>query len=291
MSQHAPVVRQLPTQTAVETLGSRAGEGQVIEEDVVLDQQNVDELMGSEVQDSSQSKIGDVGQVYLDDASGQPQWVTVSTGLFGTKESFVPLQQASFAGGVLTVPVTKDQVKGAPRVDTDGHISPEEEAELYRYYGISGAGYDTGEGTVGTERHAERVGTDDAMTRSEERLNVGTERVEAGRARLRKYITTRNESVQVPVSREEVRVEREPITEANRDQAMSGTDLTEDEHEVTLHEERAVVNKETVPVERVRLDTDTVTDSEQVTEEVRAEQIEVDGGTQRTRQTDEDMTR
>lgn len=255
----------------------------------MLDQQNADELMGAQVQDSTGTKIGDVGQVYLDDASGKPQWVTVSTGLFGTKASFVPLQQANFADGVLRVQVTKDQVKDAPRVDTDQHISPEEEAELYRYYGLSG-GYDTGQGTAGTTDGGQ-TDTEGAMTRSEERLNVGTERVEAGRARLRKHVTTQTESVQVPVSREEVRVEREPITEANRDQAMTGADLTEDEHEVTLHEERAVVNKQTVPVERVRLDTDTVTDTEQVTEEVRAEQIEVDGGTKKTRDPDEDTTR
>lgn len=253
----------------------------------MLDQQNADELMGAEVQDSSGSKIGDVGQVYLDDASGEPQWVTVSMGLFGTKASFVPLEQANFTGGVLRVQVTKDQVKDAPRVDSDQHISPEEEAELYRYYGLSG-GY-TGQDTADTTDGGQ-TDTGGAMTRSEERLNVGTERVEAGRVRLRKHVTTRNESVQVPVSREQVRVEREPITDTNRDQAMTGADLTEDEHEVTLHEERAVVNKETVPVERVRLDTDTVTDTEQVTEEVRTEQIEVDGGTQKTRDP-EDTTR
>ncbi len=93
--------------------------------------------------------------------------------------------------------------------------------------------------------------TDEAMTRSEEQLHVGTEQQETGKARLRKHIVTETETVQAPVSREEVRVEREPITEANRGQAMAGGDLTEEEHEVTLTEERAVVTKEAVPVERV----------------------------------------
>jgi stress response protein YsnF len=78
------------------------------------------------------------------------------------------------------------------------------------------------------------------------------------------------------VSREEVRVEREPITDANRDEAMSGGDITEEEHEVVLHEERPVVEKEAVPVERVRIGTETVTSQEQVSGDVRKEQIEMD---------------
>jgi uncharacterized protein (TIGR02271 family) len=124
------------------------------------------------------------------------------------------------------------------------------------------------------------------MTRSEEQLNVGTEKVQAGRARLRKYVTTEQQTVTVPVSREEVRVEREPITEANRDAALSGPDISEEEHEVTLTEERPVVSKETVPVERVRLDKETVTDQEQVSDEVRKEQIDVDSGTETTTRRD-----
>ncbi|MGI8721061.1 MAG: DUF2382 domain-containing protein [Geodermatophilaceae bacterium] len=250
----------------------------------MIEQQNADELMGATVQDSSGDKIGKVGQVYLDDSSGQPKWVTVNTGLFGTKESFVPLEQASFSGGALSVPVSKAQVKDAPQVEGD-HLEPAEEAELYRYYGLDG---DTADGTdqsgqTGRDVQSGQVGrdvsgptTDEAMTRSEERLDVGTEEVETGRARLRKYVTTHTESVQVPVSREEVRLEREPITDANRDAAMTGADLSEEEHEVTLTEERPVVQKETVPVERVRLGKDTVSDTAQVSEEVRAEQIDVD---------------
>ena len=121
------------------------------------------------------------------------------------------------------------------------------------------------------------------MTRSEEHLRVGTEKVEAGRARLRKYVVTEQQSVQVPVSREEVRVEREPITDANRGDALSGADITEEEHEVVLHDERPVVTTEAVPVERVRLGTETVTEQETVTGEVRKEQIELDDPTTTTR--------
>ena len=114
------------------------------------------------------------------------------------------------------------------------------------------------------------------MTRSEERLNVGTQAAETGRARLRKYVVTENVTQTVPVSREEVRVEREPITDANVGDATSGPDISEEEHEVVLREERPVVEKEAVPVERVRLDTETVNDEVTVSEDVRKEQIDTD---------------
>ena len=115
------------------------------------------------------------------------------------------------------------------------------------------------------------------MTRSEEELRVGKEQRETGRARLRKYIVTENVQQTVPVQREELRVEREPITDANRDAAMSGGDLTEEEHEVTLHAEEPVVEKRAVPKERVRLDKETVTDERTVDEEVRKERIDAEG--------------
>jgi uncharacterized protein (TIGR02271 family) len=128
------------------------------------------------------------------------------------------------------------------------------------------------------------------MTRSEEQLHVGTETRATGRARLRKFIVTENVTKTVPVSREEVRIEREPITDANRGDAMAGGDLTSEEHEVVLNEERVVVNKETVPVERVRVDKDTVTGEQQVSEEVRKEQIELEDHTDTSTLNDTDST-
>jgi len=270
-----------------------------------MTQFDVNTLTGSTVVDSSGGKIGKVGQVYLDDQTGQPQWVTVKTGLFGGKESFVPLAASRLEGDQLVVDASKDQVSGAPQVDEDGHISEQEEAEIYRYYGLAGSGtgrtdvttgrtdVTTGRTDVTTDRTAgyERSAghdtsgpdTDDAMTRSEEHLVAGTQQVEAGKARLRKYIVTDTESVQVPVSHEEVRLEREPITDANRDAAYSGGDITEEEHEVTLRAEKPVVGTETEAVERVRLGKETVTDTETVSGEVRKEQIEFDDPTGTTR--------
>ena len=146
-----------------------------------------------------------------------------------------------------------------------------------------------GERRTGQQEHPGGVGhdtsgptTDEAMTRSEEELRVGTETRERGRARLRKYVVTEQQTQTVPVSREEVRVEREPITEQNAPAAHDGPAISEEEHEVVLHEERPVVGKETVAKERVRMDTETQRSEEQVSDEVRKEQIEATDGTDGT---------
>ena len=295
-------------------------------------------------------KIGSVGTFYLDDQINEPAWVTVNTGLFGTSETFVPLSEASVEGIDVLVPYSKDEVKNAPQIASDGSISAEEEVTLYRYYGFTyddgtsdtdsvdadagtdtliesdtetvsdtsgtrsglvddthsgsgvgsgsgmgsgsgvgsgsgsgmgsgtGTGVGSGAGTSGTTGMSGTPGSgiDDAMTRSEEKLDIGTERHETGRARLRKYTVTETVSTEVPVSHEEVVIEREPITDANRDAAMSGPEIREDEYEVTLHSEEPVVQKHTEPVERIRLDTETVTDTETVSGDVRKEKIDTE---------------
>jgi uncharacterized protein (TIGR02271 family) len=244
------------------------------------------------------AKIGTIDAIYLDDQTGQPEWALANTGLFGTKSSFVPLAQAQDIGDSVQVPYDKQLVKDAPRVDTDQHLSEAEEQQLWRHYGLDyDSGYtdtadrdrdgvydDVQDTAVG--RDTSGPTTDDAMTRSEEELQVGTQTRERGRARLRKYVTTEQQTVTVPVSREEVRVEREPITDANLDAATSGPDISEEEHEVTLREEEVVVDKRAVPKERVRLDTETVTDERQVAEEVRKEQIQVEGDQDQLRRQD-----
>ncbi len=267
----------------------------------MINTDQLQQVIGSDAIGPDGSKIGTIGQVYLDNATGQPEWATVKTGLFGSNESFVPLSQAEVSGDGVRLPYDKDRVKGAPNIASDRELSETEEQELYTYYGLGGTyetgtvdtGYETGTVETGTTTGLADTGTvgydtsgpttDDAMTRSEERVRAGTEKVEAGRARLRKYVVTEQQQVSVPVTREEVRVEREPITEGNYDAAMSGPDLSEEEHEVVLTEERAVIQKETVPVERVRLEKETVTEQETVNVDVREERIEtdLDGGTNR----------
>lgn len=294
----------------------------------MITETQIQQVIGTTAVDSDGDKLGKVGEIYLDDETGRPEWATVQTGLFGTKETFVPLAQAELSGDQLRFPYDKAKVKDAPSIDSDGHLSPQEEQELYRYYGLaegmtagtqdsSQAGMQTTAGTAGTvgtgtagtgtvdtdttdrtDRDGDGVyddvqdravgrdtsgpTTDDAMTRSEERLTVGTRTEEVGRARLRKYVVTENVTETVPVSHEEVRVTREPITDANAGNALDGPAISEEEHEVTLHAERPVVEKEAVPVERIRLDKETVTGQEQVSADVRKEEVEVDGpGTDR----------
>ena len=248
----------------------------------------VQSWQGRTMADADGDKIGNIESIYVDDQTGEPEWALVNTGLFGAKSTFVPLAQAAPTGDQVQVPYQKQLVKDAPRIDPDQHLSESEEQQLWRHYGLDYAttsGYEDRDGDgVYDDVQDTAVGhdtsgptTDDAMTRSEEELRVGTQTRERGRARLRKYVTTETQQVTVPVRREEVRVEREPITDANLDAATSGPDLSEEEHEVTLHEETPVVEKRAVPRERVRLDTETVTDQRQVSEEVRKEQIEVEG--------------
>jgi uncharacterized protein (TIGR02271 family) len=246
------------------------------------------EWHGRNVVGSDGEKIGKLAEIYDDPETGKPEWATVSSGLFGTRSNFVPLAGASPAGEDVRADVTTDQVKDAPGVETDGELSEQEEVRLFEHYGVpyTTEGSTTAQGQpnrgqrdVGNGAGHDTSGpnTDDAMTRSEEELRVGTRQTESGRARLRKYVVTENVTKTVPVTHEEVRIEREPITDANRDQAMSGADISEEEHEVVLHAEEPVVEKRTVAKERVRLGTETVTEDREVSEEIRKEQINTDG--------------
>ena len=319
----------------------------------MITSEQLNDVMGATAYDGSGDKIGKVGNVYYDDETDQPKWLTVHTGLFGGNETFVPMQGADLAGaGRVTVAYDKATVKDAPNVDENGHLSPDEEQQLYRYYQLgdtttgrdaSGPDYvrtdhgdgDSSAGTTtvdpagpnyartdyGTAATGERAGgrefdadfdgrsprgenregvfdgrdqaavghdtsgptTDGAMTRSEEQLRVGTRTQETGRARLRKRVVTETEQATVPVSHEEVTVEREPITDANRGDAYDGPAISEEEHEVVLHAERPVVGTEAVAVERIRMGTNTVQNEETVSGDVRKEVVDVhhDGDTGR----------
>jgi uncharacterized protein (TIGR02271 family) len=262
----------------------------------MVDVDTVRSWQGRTMVDRDGDRIGEIDAIYVDDQTGEPEWALINTGFFGSRSTFVPIAQATARGDQVQVPYEKQLVKDAPNMDPDGHLSEQEEHELWRHYGLEYGGYaaagttgDTDTARATTYEDRDTVGrdvsgptTDDAMTRSEEELQVGTQTRERGRARLRKQVTTEQQTVTVPVQREEVRVEREPISDANLDAATSGPAISEEEHEVTLHEEEPVVDKRAVPKERVRLDTETVTDERQVAEEVRKEQIEVEGDDDRT---------
>jgi uncharacterized protein (TIGR02271 family) len=237
--------------------------------------------IGQDLLEETGARIGRIGQIYLDERTGQPTWATVRTGLFGTANSFVPLSGVQYQAGDLISSWDKATIKGAPHVedDGDGYLTYEDEGTLYRYYGLDGQGPASPmgtrpEGLAGQDRTGPTA--DSAMMRSEEQVTVGTARQEAGRVRLRKYVVTEQVQTTVPVSHEEFRIEREPIRDANMDAAVAGAEISEEEHEVVLSEERPVVQKEVVPVERVRLSKDTVTEEAAVNETVRKERIEVE---------------
>ncbi|MEU5994883.1 PRC and DUF2382 domain-containing protein [Spirillospora sp. NPDC047418] len=297
-------------------------------------QTQVRELMGMSVSDTNGTKVGTIKQVYLNDDSGSPEWVTVHTGWFGMRESFVPLSGSRKNKDMLQVPYDKETIKGAPNVDADEHLSHAQIVDLYRHYGVrppggrrqggdaetagdadrtagergrAGEGGTAGTsgstqtgtaeaagaagtaGAAGMAVHPDRPGREQRamppqsaregaeapmaeITRSEEQMRIGTERHEAGRVRVHKFVETETVERTIPVSHEEVRIDREPIVGGEPDPQVS---LAEDDHEIILYEERPVIAKETIPVERIHVRTEEVQDEQTVRGELRKERIEV----------------
>ncbi|MEV5594994.1 PRC and DUF2382 domain-containing protein [Streptomyces sp. NPDC052496] len=289
--------------------------------------ENPQNLTGMNVVDAEGTKVGSVQQIYRDDATEAPEWITVRTGLFGMKETFVPLAGCRRVGDEMQVPYTKNQIKDAPRIDADGHLEPAEEERLYRHYGMArpgtapsgtvpgrttptGAGMGTAgaAGAAGMRRPEERRRTESAplagagagamamargrdsdaarakeqnpeMLISEEHVELGTESHESGHARLRKHVTTEEVHRTVPVSHDEARIRREKISEEDRRKGRTRQpELSDGELDVTLYEEQVVVRKENVPVERIRLETERVTEQQEVNTEVHREEVEFDDG-------------
>ncbi|WP_433263653.1 DUF2382 domain-containing protein [Actinosynnema sp. CS-041913] len=282
----------------------------------MINQAEVDRLYDCDVIDSHGERIGSVKQVWLDDRDGRPMWASVHTGLFGLKETFVPIQDARMGKGHITVPVEKQQVKDAPRIDVDDqHMSDAQQDELYSYYGMiptarpgehdrmpggrrtagqQTTGRTTGQQTTGRttgqqttaqqttgrqpqarqtrdDTRAGRTRDDQSVTRYEEQLDVGTRETGGERVRLVKHVVTEQQNVTVPVTHEEVRVVREPADRGDAREAFA-----EEEVEVSLRREEPVVRKRAEPVEKVRLDKETVTEQRQVGDQVRKERIEVE---------------
>ncbi len=239
--------------------------------------EDVRPLVGGELVDADDAKVGRIEDIYLDNQTQRAEWALVHTGLFGRKQVYVPLADASASDGKLRAAFTEDQIKQAPHIEPDEELTPEQETTLYRHYGVTSPALSPpSQPSSPSPAATAQPATDEAMTRSEEELQVGLVRKPSSLVRLRKYIVTEQVQTTVPVSHEEVRVERVPVTEANLDQAQSGPDLSEDEHEVTLMAEEVVVEKRVVPKERVRLGTTAVSTEEQVDEQLRKEQIDVE---------------
>ncbi|WP_237205941.1 DUF2382 domain-containing protein [Rothia nasimurium] len=253
--------------------------------------ETIETLRNSTVFGTDGEKIGKVGELYLDAQTGEPTFVTVNTGFFGTNESFIPVDKARYAGEEIHVPYTKEFVKDAPNIAEDGELSPAEEQRLYEYYSLTAGTATAGTATAGVA-NTERPATDAHAAQAtataengdvvahEERLNVGTatSATQTGQVRLRKVVRTETETVEVPVRKEEIVVERtnlkdgEVVENYDFDSAEAQADVT-----VTAHEERPVVSTETVATERVSVGKEVHTDTERVSADVRKEEIVVEG--------------
>lgn len=252
---------------------------------------SAEDLIGHHVLDDEGNNIGKIGQVYLDDQTGVPTWASVNTGLFGMRETLVPLQGARPVAEDIQVPYDKATVKDAPNIEAKDHISRDEEQQVRDYYamhgGIPGQTRTEGMGTearpgsgrrerTGRQEGRTRGGADDEVVyRTEEQVDVGVERREGGQARMRKHIDREQFDETVPVSHEELEVERRPVTDAS--QVGRHEPMEEGEETFTLYEERPVVSKKEVPVEEIHLRKKRVTRDEHVQGERRSERIEFEG--------------
>nr|QLJ97000.1 YsnF/AvaK domain-containing protein [Micromonospora carbonacea] len=238
-----------------------------------LNEQQIRSLYGQDVQDRSGAKIGSVGQVWADPA-GEATWVSVKTGVMGHHESMAPLQSARMQQGKLSLPYDKATVRGAPSVETgtDEPLDAQQLTQLYAHYQLQQPGAQAPQQGPAQQRTTRRPEGPE-ITRSEERLLVGTESEPAGAARLRKHVVTEDVHTTVPVEHDEVRVEREPIAPGDR---RARAEIGDEQQEMLLRAEHPVVSKEQVPVERVRMTRDEVVEDRPVDEQLRRERVDAD---------------
>ncbi len=250
-------------------------------------------MAGQQAYDSTGQKIGDIQRVFYDRDTNEPTWITVRAGRFGGRETVVPLAGARTSpSGGLALAVRKDVVTDAPAIDVGSELTVDDVTALNRYYEHSMSmpptedmprvERETGRaGMAGMERQQPSKGGEKRpldenrpveLTSHEERIRVGTEPVDSGKVRLRKVVVTEPVETTVPLRHEEIRVERVPVDA----RPAPGHQFAEEASEVTLHEERPLISKETVAVETVRLSPETRTDQRRVTDQVRRERIEVE---------------
>jgi uncharacterized protein (TIGR02271 family) len=226
---------------------------------------------GQTVYSSDGQKIGKVEEIFHDTETDQPEWIGLGTGFLGTKRVLVPCQGAEMRDDGVYVPYNKDKVSQAPDIDGE-EISQETESELYSFYGIQYGENRSDSGLPEGTSTQQSTTSGDAITRSEEELSVGTRQREAGNVRVRKFVETEKQQQTVPTKREEVTVERVPVTEGT----TATGNLGEDEISVPIVEEEVVVEKRPVVKEELRVKKDTVTEEETVEADIRKEQIDVD---------------
>ena len=232
---------------------------------------------GVDVYSSDGEKIGSVEDIFHDYETRQPEWIGIGSGILSSKRVLVPVEGAELRSDGLFVPYGKDQVKSAPDIKGD-EISEETERNLYEHYGLAYSERRSGTtmaegppGTMGAEDEAD-VQQEGKVTRHEEELRVGKRDVGTGQARLRKWVETEPVAEDVELRRETARVTREPV-----EQPVGDAQIGDEEVEIPLRGEEAVVEKETVAKERVGLEKEVTTDRETVGGDVRKERVEIEG--------------
>ncbi|MBG0829175.1 PRC-barrel domain-containing protein [Planomonospora sp. ID67723] len=153
-------------------------------------------------------RVGEVKHVFLDDTTGRPEWLCVKTGLFGLDETFVPIRDANLVQDRVEVPYDKETIKDAPHVDLDarGHLSAEEEQELYRYYDIGGEPSWQQAGQPGGTGRSHGGGLRKYII-TEERLVITKETVPAERVRLAGGQAGEGETIAEKIRKERIDVE------------------------------------------------------------------------------------
>ncbi len=250
-----------------------------------------------EVHDRVGERLGHVDALFLDE-DDRPEYLGVKMGLLGTRSTLIPwaaVTRADEESGRLEVAVDKETAASAPAFADDEEITPELERQIHSHYRLEqgtedrGAygGYSPDVGQTGTVAGPGGLGpatggTESAPTvqdevrvqRSEEELVAGTRQREAGAMRIRKRVRTDRERVEVPVRREEVHVERVPVSEGTE-----GAEIGEDEIVVPVTETEVVVSKRAVVKEELRVRKDVVEGTEVVEEDVRREEIDIEDDT------------
>lgn len=145
--------------------------------------EDLDAVIGGTAYSLEGDKLGTIGNVYVDDETGQPQFLSVTTGLFGTNQTFVPAAEAELHGDRVTVPFAKDAVKEAPHVTPEeGHLDPADERRIFDFYGLQYS-VNPDYGTPPEEPPRMMPGGPIPPGEQEKVVEEGT----AGRPRLRRY--------------------------------------------------------------------------------------------------------
>jgi uncharacterized protein (TIGR02271 family) len=244
-----------------------------------------EDLLGARVTGADGKVVGTIEQVFRDDVDGTPAWARVRSGKIGR---FVPLGSCQVTEDGVSVPFDAQKIMGGPNIDAGQHMSAAQAEELTRYYGLTIPTQqprgETQEKTAGQMAPGEvapgemaaqgPMAEGDWLVRQEERLQVGIEQLETGRVRLHKYVDVENIEQPVHLFHEEYEIERIPFSADDQNRITS--DLAEGELELILHEERPVVRKDRVAVERIRLRPRRVEEDTTVRDQVRRERIEIE---------------